>query len=90
MSASFATSVRFGSTFIGAPSSRKVVYALNASTRQLLFFVLPSIVTEYQLTPEMTGIVSAIVTVSAGACGSRLASITEEASARLSAVHTAK
>jgi len=42
-----------------------LIYALNASTRQLLFFVLPSIVTEYQLTPEVTGMVSAIVTVSA-------------------------
>ena len=40
-----------------------LVYAMNANTRQIFYFVLPSIVEEFQITPETTGVIAAIITV---------------------------
>jgi MFS family permease len=40
-----------------------LVYGMNATTRQIFYYVLPSMVEEFKLTPETAGVVSTIVTV---------------------------
>ena len=40
-----------------------MVYGLNATLRQIFYYVLPSMVEEFKLTPETAGLVSTIVTV---------------------------
>lgn len=49
---------------IGALIILWLVYAMNANTRQIFFFVLPSIVEEFTISPETTGVIAAIITVS--------------------------
>ncbi|OZC73673.1 MFS transporter [Rhodococcus sp. 06-462-5] len=39
-----------------------LVYAMNANTRQIFFFVLPSIVDEFSISPETAGVIAAIIT----------------------------
>lgn len=41
-----------------------LVYAMNANTRQIFFFVLPSIVEEFSISPGTAGVIAAIITVS--------------------------
>ncbi len=41
-----------------------LVYAMNASLRQIFYYVIPPIVTEFKLTPAAIGLIAAIVTVS--------------------------
>lgn len=40
-----------------------LVYAMNANTRQIFYYVLPPMVEEFELTPARAGLVSTIVTV---------------------------
>jgi MFS family permease len=40
-----------------------MVYGMNATCRQIFYYVLPSMVEEFKLTPETAGVVSTIVTV---------------------------
>ena len=40
-----------------------MVYGLNATLRQIFYYVLPSMVEEFKLTPETAGLVSTVVTV---------------------------
>src|SRR4051794_19785688 len=40
-----------------------MVYGMNATTRQIFYYVLPSMVEEFRLTPGTAGVVSTIVTV---------------------------
>jgi MFS family permease len=40
-----------------------MVYGMNATLRQIFYYVLPSMVEEFELTPETTGVVSTIVTM---------------------------
>ena len=49
---------------IGALIALWLVYAMNANTRQIFFFVLPSIVDEFSISPSTAGVIAAIVTVS--------------------------
>ena len=41
-----------------------LVYAMNANTRQIFFFVLPSMVDEFSITPGTAGVIAAIITAS--------------------------
>ena len=49
---------------IGALACLWLVYAMNANTRQIFFFVLPSIVKEFSITPGTAGVIAAIITAS--------------------------
>lgn len=49
---------------IGALVILWFVYAMNANTRQIFFFVLPSIVEEFSITPGTAGVIAAIITAS--------------------------
>src|SRR3954467_4674193 len=49
---------------IGALVCLWLVYAMNANTRQIFFFVLPSIVDEFSITPGTAGVIAAIITAS--------------------------
>ena len=49
---------------IGALAFLWLVYAMNANTRQIFFFVLPSIVKEFSITPGTAGVIAAIITAS--------------------------
>lgn len=49
---------------IGALVILWLVYAMNANTRQIFFFVLPSIVEEFSITPSTAGVIAAIITAS--------------------------
>jgi MFS family permease len=49
---------------IGALVVLWLVYAMNANTRQIFFFVLPSIVEEFSMSPSTAGVIAAIITVS--------------------------
>jgi MFS family permease len=49
---------------IGALVFLWLVYAMNANTRQIFFFVLPSIVEEFSISPGTAGVIAAIITVS--------------------------
>lgn len=49
---------------IGALVFLWLVYAMNANTRQIFFFVLPSIVKEFSITPGTAGVIAAIITAS--------------------------
>ena len=49
---------------IGALAFLWLVYAMNANTRQIFFFVLPSIVEEFSITPGTAGVIAAIITAS--------------------------
>src|SRR5262245_38146890 len=49
---------------IGALIFLWLVYAMNANTRQIFFFVLPSIVEEFSISPSTAGVIAAIITVS--------------------------
>lgn len=39
-----------------------LVYAMNANTRQIFYYVLPPMIEEFELTPGRTGVIAAIVT----------------------------
>ncbi|MBS1691638.1 MAG: MFS transporter [Actinobacteria bacterium] len=49
---------------VGALVILWLVYAMNANTRQIFFFVLPSIVDEFSISPGTAGVIAAIITVS--------------------------
>jgi len=49
---------------IGALIFLWLVYAMNANTRQIFFFVLPSIVKEFSISPGTAGVIAAIITAS--------------------------
>ncbi|SER48027.1 Major Facilitator Superfamily protein, partial [Pseudomonas cuatrocienegasensis] len=40
-----------------------LVYAMDANSRQMFFMVLPSITSEFKTSPELTGLLAAIITV---------------------------
>lgn len=48
---------------MGALAFLFLVYGMNATLRQIFYYVLPSMVEEFKLTPEEAGLVSTIVTV---------------------------
>jgi MFS family permease len=55
---------RVPATAIGALVGLWLVYAMNANTRQIFYYVLPPMVEEFDLTPGRAGVISTIVTVS--------------------------
>ena len=54
---------RVPATAIGALACLWFVYAMNANTRQIFYYVLPPMVKEFNLSPGFTGVISTIVTV---------------------------
>ena len=48
---------------IGALVFLFLVYGMNAICRQIFYYVLPSMVVEFKLTPEEAGVISAVVTM---------------------------
>jgi MFS family permease len=54
---------------IGALVCLWLVYAMNANTRQIFYYVLPPMVKEFKLTPTSAGLVSTIATVATAALG---------------------
>lgn len=58
---------RVPATAVGALVFLWLVYAMNANTRQIFYYVLPPMVEEFDLSPEEAGIVSTIVTVATAA-----------------------
>jgi MFS family permease len=58
---------RTPATAIGALFFLWLVYAMNANTRQIFYYVLPPMVEEFELTPGRAGIISTIVTVATAA-----------------------
>jgi MFS family permease len=54
---------RVPGTAIGALVFLWLVYAMNANTRQIFYYVLPPMVQEFKLTPGEAGVISTIVTV---------------------------
>ncbi|MGY1644183.1 MFS transporter [Geodermatophilus sp. SYSU D00703] len=55
--------LRIPATAIGALVFLWLVYAMNANTRQIFYYVLPPMVEEFDLTPGEAGVISTIVTV---------------------------
>lgn len=56
---------RFGVplTSLGALVCLWLVYAMNSNTRQIIFYVIPPIVSEFKVSPTTIGIVSSIFTI---------------------------
>lgn len=50
-------------TSLGALVCLWLVYAMNANTRQIIFYVIPPIVSEFKVSPTTIGIVSSIFTI---------------------------